>query len=111
MHEPAAQRALGALLKLTESSCAATERIEAVVRSLKLFARLDESEVKVVDPHEGLESALLLLGPELPLGEEPGEVAGVGVQAVRPGLDDVVDRHVEEVAVVGDHHEGPRGAP
>jgi signal transduction histidine kinase len=36
-------------------------RIREIVRSLRTFSRLDESEVKVVDIHEGLESALMIL--------------------------------------------------
>ncbi|NJL90405.1 MAG: hypothetical protein HC916_11910 [Coleofasciculaceae cyanobacterium SM2_1_6] len=36
-------------------------RIREIVRSLRTFSRLDESEVKVVDIHEGLESALMII--------------------------------------------------
>jgi two-component system NtrC family sensor kinase len=38
-----------------------TDRITNIVSSLRNFARLDESGIKVVDIHEGLESTLLLL--------------------------------------------------
>ena len=43
----------------------AVQRIDALVRSLRNFGRLDEAEVKIVDLHEGLESTLSLLGAEL----------------------------------------------
>jgi signal transduction histidine kinase len=38
-----------------------TERIRDIVRSLKNFSRSDESELKRVDIHEGIESTLLIL--------------------------------------------------
>lgn len=43
----------------------AGERILEIVRSLRNFARLDESELKTVDVHEGLESTLLLMKSSL----------------------------------------------
>jgi signal transduction histidine kinase len=39
----------------------ASTRIQEIVRNLRNFARLDESELKTVDLHEGIESTLLLL--------------------------------------------------
>lgn len=68
LQERRAQKALNALPDLSGANRAATDRIEQVVRSLKMFAHLDESEEKVVDPHDGLESALVLLKPEIPHG-------------------------------------------
>jgi two-component system NtrC family sensor kinase len=38
-----------------------TERIREIVKSLRTFSRLDESEVKEVNIHEGIESALMIL--------------------------------------------------
>jgi predicted ATPase/signal transduction histidine kinase len=38
-----------------------TQRIRDIVRSLRNFSRLDEAEVKSVDIHEGLDSALMIL--------------------------------------------------
>jgi signal transduction histidine kinase len=38
-----------------------TQRIEEIVRSLKSFSRLDESELKPVDIHEGIENTLFIL--------------------------------------------------
>lgn len=41
------------------------ERIRALVVSLRNFSRLDESEIKVVNLHEGLDSTLILLEGQL----------------------------------------------
>ncbi|PHX54577.1 PAS domain-containing sensor histidine kinase [Tychonema bourrellyi FEM_GT703] len=49
------------LVKLLNSMQLGSERIRDVVRSLRLFSRTDESEMKSVDIHEGLDSALLIL--------------------------------------------------
>ena len=45
-----------------------TERVREIVEILRNFARLDESESKTVDLHEGLESALFLLDHRLQSG-------------------------------------------
>ncbi|MEL6553674.1 MAG: ATP-binding protein [Cyanobacteria bacterium J06621_11] len=42
-----------------------SERIRHIVLSLRNFSRLDESEVKAVDLHDGIESTLLILGHRL----------------------------------------------
>ncbi len=44
---------------------AGTERIQKIVRSLRTFSRMDESDMKVVDIHEGIESTLLILQSRL----------------------------------------------
>jgi signal transduction histidine kinase len=60
------------LLKLLESMKMGTNRIRQIVLSLRNFSRLDESEFKAVDLHEGIENTLLILQhrlkakPELP---------------------------------------------
>jgi len=46
---------------LLESMKLGAQRIKEIVLSLRNFSRLDESELKQVDIHEGLESTLLLL--------------------------------------------------
>ena len=43
----------------------ATERIVAIVKSLRNFARLDRAELDMVDIHEGLETTLSLVHHEL----------------------------------------------
>ena len=42
-----------------------TERIQQIVRSLRIFSRMDEAEMKSVNIHEGLDSALMLLDSRL----------------------------------------------
>ena len=51
--------------KLMNSMQVGAERIEAIVQSLKTFSRLDESEVKPVDIHEGIDNTLLILQTRL----------------------------------------------
>ncbi len=49
------------LPKLLNSMRTGSDRIRAIVLSLRNFSRLDEAEVKSVDIHEGIESTLMLL--------------------------------------------------
>ena len=49
------------LPKLLDSMKIGAERIREIVLSLRNFSRLDESEVKWVDIHEGLDNTLLIL--------------------------------------------------
>lgn len=49
------------LPKLLNSMTVGADRIAAIVLSLRNFSRLDESAVKTVDLHEGLDSTLMLL--------------------------------------------------
>lgn len=55
------------LPKLCSSLSNGTRRIQDIVSSLRSFSRLDESDVKAVDLHEGLESTLLILRYRLKL--------------------------------------------
>ncbi len=41
------------------------ERIETISKSLKNFARLDEAPFQHIDVHEGIDSTLTLIGPEI----------------------------------------------
>jgi hypothetical protein len=50
------------LLNSMKTGC---ERIDQIVRSLRNFSRLDESDKKIVDIHEGIDSALLILQSRL----------------------------------------------
>ncbi len=52
---------LSDLPKLLSSMKIGAERIRSIVLSLRNFSRLDESEMKQVDIHEGIESTLLIL--------------------------------------------------
>ncbi len=49
------------LLKLVASMKVGSERIRDIVKSLRNFARLDESELKEVDIHEGINNTLMIL--------------------------------------------------
>lgn len=49
------------LQKIFKSMSIGTDRIRNIVLSLRNFSRLDESELKMVDIHEGIESTLLIL--------------------------------------------------
>lgn len=44
----------------------ASSRIQDIVRNLRNFARLDESELKTVDVHEGIDSTILLVKSSMP---------------------------------------------
>ncbi len=64
------QRAVEILQQASETELLACERISSIVKSLRNFARLDESEEKRVDLHEGIDSTLTLLAHELKKGVE-----------------------------------------
>lgn len=49
------------LPKLIASMQVGTERIVEIVKSLRIFSRLDESEIKAVNIHDGLDSTLMIL--------------------------------------------------
>jgi signal transduction histidine kinase len=53
------------LPKILSSMKIGTERIQKIVLSLRNFSRMDESELKRVDIHEGLDSTLLILNNRL----------------------------------------------
>ncbi len=53
------------VFKLLESLKIGADRIRKIVLSLRNFSRLDESEMKEVDIHEGLDSTLLILKSKL----------------------------------------------
>jgi signal transduction histidine kinase len=54
--------------KILSSMKMGTERIRQIVLSLRNFSRLDESEMKPVDIHEGIENTLLILNHRLKFG-------------------------------------------
>ncbi|HEY9602310.1 MAG TPA: response regulator [Allocoleopsis sp.] len=47
--------------KLMQSMQTGAERIQKIILSLRSFSRINESELKLVDIHEGIENTLLLL--------------------------------------------------
>ncbi|WP_370623556.1 AAA family ATPase [cf. Phormidesmis sp. LEGE 11477] len=62
------------LTKILNSMRSGTSRVRDIVLSLRNFSRLDESERKQVDIHEGLESTLLLLRNRLTLKDPTQEI-------------------------------------
>jgi two-component system, NtrC family, sensor kinase len=61
------------LPKTLRSMNMGTKRIQEIVVSLRNFSRLDESEQKVVDLHEGIDSTLLILRHRFkPVGSDVG---------------------------------------
>ncbi len=59
------QKAMRILKQNAQVIRSATERIGAIVKSLKSFVRLDEAEIQKVDIHEGIENTLALMAHEL----------------------------------------------
>jgi signal transduction histidine kinase len=51
-----------------------TERIRQIVESLRNFSRLDESEIKPIDIHSGIDSTLLILQHRLKASEKHQEI-------------------------------------
>ncbi|MGM3305281.1 PAS domain S-box protein [Anabaena sp. WFMT] len=49
------------VIKLLNSMSVGTERIREIVLALRNFSRLDESEIKAVNIHEGIDSTLMIL--------------------------------------------------
>ena len=49
------------LKKILKSMEVGTGRIQEIVKSLRIFSRCDEAEIKKVDVHEGIESTLMIL--------------------------------------------------
>ncbi|HAJ58516.1 MAG TPA: hypothetical protein DCP31_04010, partial [Cyanobacteria bacterium UBA8543] len=59
---------------LLKSMKVGAERIREIVLSLRNFSRLDESEIKAVDLHEGIDSTLLILKHRLKPNERQPEI-------------------------------------
>lgn len=51
--------------KVLKSMRVGSQRIQDIVRSLRNFSRLDESDVKEVDLHDGIDSTLMILNTRL----------------------------------------------
>jgi len=61
--------------RLLASMRLGTSRIQEIVKSLRSFSRLDESAMKTVDLHEGLENTLLILNSQLRGKPDQQEIA------------------------------------
>jgi signal transduction histidine kinase len=68
--DPNLRLAIETMQQASETELLACQRITAIVKSLRNFARLDESEEKSVNLHEGIDSTLTLLVHELKKGVE-----------------------------------------
>jgi signal transduction histidine kinase len=68
--DPNLRLAIETMQQASETELLACQRITSIVKSLRNFARLDESEEKSVDLHEGIDSSLTLLVHELKKGVE-----------------------------------------
>ena len=62
------------LPKLMDSMQVGAERIHEIVQSLRTFSRVDESEVKAVNIHEGIESTLMILKSRLKTTPKRGNI-------------------------------------
>ncbi|PPT11190.1 Circadian input kinase A [Geitlerinema sp. FC II] len=71
------------LIELHRSMRVGAERIREIVKSLRVFSRLDESEIKEIDLHEGIDSTLTILfnhlkpkthRPEIKIVKQYGEL-------------------------------------
>ncbi|MEH2348146.1 MAG: ATP-binding protein [Nostoc sp.] len=62
------------IAKLFQSMTVGTERIQEIVKSLRNFSRLDEAELKEVNIHEGIDSALMILEHRLQARHEYPEI-------------------------------------
>ena len=60
--------------RLLDSMKSGTERIREIVKSLRNFSRLDESEMKPVNIHEGIDNTLLLLPNRLKASPEQSAI-------------------------------------
>ncbi|WP_072622807.1 PAS domain-containing protein [Spirulina major] len=60
---------------LLQSMRVGTERIRAIVQSLRTFSRLDESEIKDVNIHDGIDSTLMILQTRLRASEARPAIA------------------------------------
>lgn len=74
------------LIKILNSMRVGTDRIRQIVLSLRVFSRVDESAVKAVDLHEGIDSTLLILGNRLKATTQ------------RPGI--MIQRHYGDLPLV-----------
>ncbi len=63
------------LPKLLSSLEIGAKRIKDIVLSLRNFSRLDESEIKAVNIHEGIDSTLMILNSRLKANPERPEIA------------------------------------
>ncbi|MFN6461231.1 MAG: ATP-binding protein [Nostoc sp. DedVER02] len=74
------------ITKLFQSMTVGTERIQEIVKSLRNFSRLDEAELKTVDIHEGIDSALMILEHRLQARHEYPEIKVIKKYSQLPNI-------------------------
>ena len=75
------------LNKILLSMEVGTERIQGIVLSLKSFSRLNESELKKVDIHEGIDSTLTILRHRLKATEKRPEILAIADYGDLPDIE------------------------
>ncbi len=75
------------LPKILSSMKVGTDRIREIVLSLRNFSRLDESDVKAVNIHEGIDSTLLILQSALKAQANCNEIEVIKSYAVLPPVE------------------------
>jgi len=71
------------LPKLLASMKVGAERIRQIVISLRIFSRLDETEMKPVDIHQGIDSTMMILQSRL----KPKHIRGEGAEYHRSAIE------------------------
>ncbi|BAY22390.1 multi-sensor signal transduction multi-kinase [Calothrix sp. NIES-2100] len=74
------------LPKILNSMQVGAERIRDIVMSLRNFSRLDEAEIKAVDIHEGIDSALMILQNRLLANPERPEICVIKEYSQLPAI-------------------------
>ncbi len=72
------------LPKILQSMRSGTDRIRSIVLSLRNFSRLDESDLKAVNLHEGIDSTLLILQSRLNANSQRPEISIIKEYAELP---------------------------
>jgi two-component system, NtrC family, sensor kinase len=72
------------LPKILQSMRSGTDRIRSIVLSLRNFSRLDESDLKAVNLHEGIDSTLLILQSRLNENSQRPEISIIKEYAELP---------------------------
>ena len=110
---PEALRMLDELLRTTAQAC---QRISAIVKNLKNFARLDEAEYKHADLREGMDSTLALVehlhrgrieivreyGAIPPIACHPGQLNQVFMNLLVNAIQAIAERGTIRVRIVED---------
>ena len=78
---------MGDLAKILKSVKNGADRISEIVLSLRNFSRLDESEFKSVDLHQGIENTLMILQHRLKVTSDRPEIKVIREFGVLPDIE------------------------